>query len=154
MKIQINVVEAGWLHQAALLSQVGQSFAEAKEARELGKRLAAFLPQGEPVRIAVDGPREITVEMSAEELQMLHWQLANGTRWPFAEWGDMIMTAFGNLITSMAEWIKDVQAKAAFDALPEGEKQKALAQAKKEEIEMAVLAYEGMDTLPVRESPE
>jgi len=132
MRIELTLLETGWLHQAALLSQAGQSFAEAKETRELGKRLAAFLPQGEPIRVKTDGPRDITIDLSAEELQMLHYHLANGTRWPFDQWGDVVMTAFGGLIERMASWLKDATAKAAFDALPEAEKLKAVAQAKKE----------------------
>jgi len=132
MEIYVTEWEAGWLHQAALLSQEGQTFEQAREARALGQRLAVSLPKGQTIRYRHDAGRNISIDLATHEIQLLHWHLANGTRWPFAQWSDTVMNAFGELIQRMAQHLRDARAKDAFDALPEAERQKALAQAKKE----------------------
>jgi len=133
MEIRVTLLEAGWLHQAALLSQAGQSFGDAKQARELGQRIAALLPEGEPIKVKSGEPRNIKVEIETHELLMLYAQLTGGARWPFDQYSDLMMDLFAALIDQMAEWLKDSKAKDAFDALPDAEKRKALAQAKQGE---------------------
>ena len=132
MHVKVNVFESAILFQAAHMAQSGQSYAEALASRDLARRLQAIAPEG-ATRLDPRGERSLSIDLNVNELAQLHWQLENGQHWSFAKWTDEIMAAFGVLIERMAGLIKDAQAKDAFDALPEDERQRALAQAKKEQ---------------------
>jgi len=131
MRITVSRSEAALLSNAAIMAQQGQPFGEAQRLRDLSQRIIGSM-QVETIRIEVNQERDVALDLSTDELDLLHYHLANGTRWPFDRWPESAMTVFGGLIESMAEWLKAARAKDAFDALPEDEKRKALAQSQKE----------------------
>ena len=132
MEIKVSRSEAGILSRAAIMAQQGQPFGEAQRMRRLSERIIGNM-QAEAIRIEVNQARDVALSLTTDEIELLHHHLVNGTSWPFAQWPESAMIVFGRLIENMSAWLKDARAKDAFDALPESEKRKALAGAKKEQ---------------------
>ena len=137
MQITVTGIGAAWLRLAAHLSQIGRPLEDAKAARALCKRLLdesnGVLTDMENGGSKVeDEDATITYEVKTDDLTRLDFGLKQSNRWPFNAWSDEIFDSFVSLVAQVSEWLEESHRVDKWQALPESEKRKALAAAKKE----------------------